>query len=488
MTRMSPSSNRSSISGHDVSRAIEYARRNGERFLSELNQFVRFPSVSIQPGHDRDTQRCAAWLSRHLRSIGMQHVQVVSTRRHPIVYGKWIQRRKLPTILIYGHYDVQPAEPVEEWASPPFEPSIRNSRMYGRGASDDKGQLFAHVKALESFLKTRNALPVNVKCVFEGDEETGDSRGLDEFVDRNRSELRADAVVISDTRMLGPRSPAIGYSQRGNLRLELEVTGPTRDLHSGNFGGVVHNPLQALSEMLAGLHDHNHRITIAGFYDNVRKWSDEERTYMHRTGPKSEAILSDANVPQSWGESGFSAYERVTLRPALTLNGIHGGYGGSGIKTIIPSRALAKLSIRLVPDQRPEEIEKLFRSHIARVTPPTVKAEVRTIGSSSPTLVKRNHPALSAAALAYRKAFANWPVFLRSGGSIPAASIFQTRLGVPILLMGFALSEDRAHAANESFYLPNFFRGIEASIWYLTAMRTHRQRFIHPDSIAVRAT
>lgn len=485
---MSPSSNRSSISGHDVSRAIGYARRNRQRFLSELKQFVRFPSVSIQPGHDRDTQRCAEWLSRHLRSIGMQHVKLVSTRRHPIVYGKWIQKRKLPTILIYGHYDVQPAEPVEQWSSHPFEPAIRNSRMYGRGASDDKGQLFAHVKALESFLKTSNALPVNVKCVFEGDEETGNSRGLDEFVDSNRSELRADAVVISDTRMLGPRSPAIGYSQRGNLRLELEVTGPTNDLHSGNFGGIVHNPLQALSEMLAGLHDHNHRVTIAGFYDNVREWSDGERAYMRRTGPKSEAILADANVRQSWGEPGFSAYERITVRPALTLNGIRGGYGGSGIKTIIPSRALAKLSIRLVPDQKPEEIDKLFRAHIAKVTPSTVKAEVRTIASSSPTLVKRNHPALSAAALAYQKAFGAWPVFLRSGGSIPAASIFQTRLGVPIVLMGFALPEDGAHAANESLYLPNFFRGLEASIWYLTAMRTHYQRLRRPHSIVVRTT
>jgi acetylornithine deacetylase/succinyl-diaminopimelate desuccinylase-like protein len=437
--------------------------------VAELKEFVRFPSVSNQPQHARDLRRCASWLAGHLRRIGLQNVRIIPTRGYPIVYASWQHARGRPTLLIYGHYDVQPPEPLSEWRTPPFEPVVRENNLYGRGACDDKGQLFTHIKALESYLKTDRTLPVNVKYIFEGEEELGGSPGLERFVNRNQRALRADAAVMSDTRMLGPGRPAVGYSQRGNLRFELEVRGPKEDLHSGNFGGVVHNPLQALCEIVASLHHAEGRVAISGFYDKVREWSTTEREYMQKTGPKDADILKDAGIPERWGEPGFSLYERITIRPALTLNGITGGYGGKGIKTVIPARALAKLSIRIVPDQSPREIEQLLRDHIARVAPSTVSVRLRTLAVSNPALVNRNHPALRAAAFAYRKGFGSWPIFLRSGGSVPATNIFQKALGIPTVLMGFALPDDHVHAPNEKFHLPNFFRGIETSIWYLAA-------------------
>jgi acetylornithine deacetylase/succinyl-diaminopimelate desuccinylase-like protein len=465
----------------DPHRALKYSRSRRANFVTELKEFVRFPSVSNQPKHAADLRRCAAWLANHLRRIGMENVRVVPTRRHPIVYASWLHAQRRPTILIYGHYDVQPAEPFSEWRTPPFEPVVRDNNLYGRGACDDKGQLFTHVKALESYLKTERSLPVNVKCIFEGEEEVGGSVGLEKFVLRNRNALGADAAVMSDTRMLGPGRPAIGYSQRGNLRFELEVRGPKEDLHSGNFGGVIHNPLQALCEIVAGMHYSEGRVAIPGFYDNVREWSAKEREYMARTGPKDDEILHDAHVPQAWGEPGFSLYERITIRPALTLNGIRGGYGGAGIKTVIPSRALAKISIRIVPDQKPREIDKLLREYIRRAAPPTVEANLRALAVSHPALVNRNHPALRAAAVAYRRGFGAAPVFLRSGGSVPAASIFQKTLGIPTVLMGFALPDDHVHAPNEKFHLPNFFRGIETSIWYLAAAAKLRDSQRQPE-------
>jgi acetylornithine deacetylase/succinyl-diaminopimelate desuccinylase-like protein len=448
-------------------RALDYARRHRSRSVAELKEFVRFPTVSNQPQHSPDLRRCAAWLASHLRRIGLEHVRVLTTGRHPIVYACWLHAPGRPTILIYGHYDVQPAEPLEEWRTPPFEPVVKGNNLYGRGACDDKGQLFTHIKGIEAYLKTERKLPVNVKCIFEGEEELGGSPGLDLFVNRNRNALRADAALMSDTRMLGPGRPALGYSQRGNIRFELEVRGPQQDLHSGNFGGAVHNPIQALCEILAGLHDFSGRVTIPGFYNKVREWSAEEREFMARNGPKDAEILRDARVPRPWGETGYSLYERVTIRPALTFNGIGGGYQGTGVKTVIPARAQAKISIRTVPDQDPAELEKLFRRHLARVVPPTVTVRMRTLSASNPALINRNHPALRAASSAYQKGFGSRPVFLRSGGSVPAASIFQKLLGIPTVLMGFALPDDHIHAPNEKFHLPNFYRGIETSIWYM---------------------
>ena len=448
-------------------RPLNYARRHRSRSVAELKEFVRFPTVSNQPRHAPDLRRCAAWLASHLRRIGLEHVRVVATGRHPVVYASWLHAPGRPTILIYGHYDVQPAEPLAEWRRPPFEPVVKGSNLYGRGACDDKGQLFTHIKAMEAYLKTEQRLPVNVKCIFEGEEELGGSPGFDSFVSRNRNALRADAALMSDTRMLGPGRPALGYSQRGNIRFELEVRGPQQDLHSGNFGGAVHNPLQALCEILAALHDSSGRVTIPGFYNKVREWSPEEREFMAKNGPKDLEILRDARVPKPWGETGYSLYERVTIRPALTFNGIGGGYQGAGVKTVIPARALAKISIRTVPDQDPKELEAQFRRYLAEVVPPSVTFAMRTLSASNAALINRKHPALRAAALAYRRGFGSSPVFLRSGGSVPAASIFQKVLGIPTILMGFALPDDHIHAPNEKFHLPNFYRGIETSIWYL---------------------
>ena len=446
---------------------LNYARSRHSKFLSELKQFLRFPSVSSQPHHKADVIRCAHWLSRHLQKIGLDRVRVIPTRGNPIVYASWLRAPARPTLIIYGHYDVLPGEPLTEWRTPPFTPTVKGQDLYARGAADDKGQLFCHVKAIESFLRTTRTLPVNVKCIFEGEEEIG-SIHLLPFIERNKRALRADAAVISDTKMLGPGRPAVSYSQRGGLRAELEIRGPQQELHSGTFGGAVLNPIQAACEIIAGLHDQCGRITIPGFYDDVRNWSEKERAYMARVGPSDARILAEAHAEQAWGESGYSLYERTTIRPALTLNGIQGGHGGPGVKGVIPTRAVVKLSFRLVPDQSPERITELFREHIARVAPRGVEVSMKTMSPVNPALVDRNHPAVRTAAFAYRKTFGADPVFLRSGGSIPVVNAFKEFLGIPTVLMGFGLPDDRIHAPNEKFHLPNFYRGIETSITYLS--------------------
>ena len=450
----------------DPHRALKYARTHRAAFVSELKEFLRFPTVSSHPEYANDLKKCAHWLANRLQQIGLERVKVIPTKGHPIVYAAWQRTPARPTVLIYGHYDVLPGEPVREWRTPPFNPTILDGNLHGRGASDDKGQLFSHIKAIESYLKTQHALPVNVKCIFEGEEEIG-SPHLTSFVARNKRALRADAAVISDTRMLAPDRPAISYAQRGGLRAELEVKGPPHELHSGNFGGAVHNPLQALCEMITRLHDAHGRVAIPGFYDDVRRWDEEERAFMQRTGPADEQILQDAKVDQGWGESGFSLYERTTIRPALTLNGMAAGHHGPGAKSIIPACALVKLSFRLVPNQDPQKIAQLFRDHIERITPPAVRSSVRTFSAIKPALVDRNHPSVRAAAFAYKKGFGALPVFLRSGGSIPVVTTFQEILRCPTVLMGFGMPDDHIHGPNEKFYLPNFYNAIATSIWYL---------------------
>lgn len=450
----------------DVERPLRYARANEARFLSELREFVRFPSVSAQPRHAADVRRCADWLAAHLSRVGLEHARVIPTARHPVVYADWLRAPGRPTVLIYGHYDVQPVDPLGEWRTPPFEPTVRGRNLYGRGACDDKGQLFAHVKAVESYLRAAGRLPVNVRCLFEGEEEIG-SPNFKPFVGRHARELAADAVVMSDTRMLGPGRPAITYGLRGALSLELDITGAPHDLHSGNFGGAIHNPLDALCRVLAGLHDSRGRVSVPGFYDRVRRWPRGEREYMARVGPSDAEILRNAGVACGRGEPGFTLYERTTVRPALVVTGLTGGYQGAGSKSIIPARASAKINVRLVPDQQPDEIDRLLRAHLRRLTPPTVCADVRTLFRTQPALVGRNHPAMSAAVAAYRRGFGAEPVFVRSGGSIPVVNTFQEALGAPTVLMGFALPDDRIHAPNEKFHLPNFYRGIQTCLWFL---------------------
>jgi len=445
---------------------LAYSQSQCARFLAELKDFIRFPTVSAQPQHTADVRRCAVWLADHLRQIGLEYVQVISTPRHPLVYADWCHAADRPTVLIYGHYDVQPPDPLHEWHSPPFAPTVRDNNLYGRGACDDKGQLFTHLKALEAYLHTQRTLPVNVKCLFEGEEEIG-SPNLFPFLQRQKERFAADIAVMSDTRMLAPDQPALTYALRGGLSLELEVSGPRHDLHSGSFGGAVHNPLQALCEIIAQLHDHQRRIAIPGFYERVRQWGADERERMAESGPTNKQILGDAGVRKGWGEQGYSHYERTTIRPALSVTGITGGYQGPGVKAVIPARATAKLNFRLVPDQDPQEIEQLVRKHISRLTPATVRTTVRSFLRAKPALIDRTHSAMRAAARAYERGFGTPPVFLRSGGTIPVVNTFQKVLGISTVLMGFALPDDRMHAPNEKFHLPNFYRGITTCIAFL---------------------
>lgn len=466
-----------------VSRALDFARAHRRKFLEELKNFIRFPSISAQPRHADDLKRCAGWLARRLKAIGMERARVISTKGHPVVYAEWRHAPGRPTLLIYGHYDVQPVDPISEWRSPPFQPTIRGDDLFARGACDDKGQLFTHVKAIESYLATSGKLPVNVKCLFEGEEEIR-SPNLLPLIERNRRALAADVAVMSDTQMLGRDRPALNYAERGALSLELTVFGPKHDLHSGNFGGVVYNPVQALGEMIARLHDSTGRVAIPGFYDRVRSWSPEERERMARVGPSDQQILREAHVPGSWGERGFSLYERTTIRPALTFNGITGGYQGPGEKGVIPARASVKLGFRLVPDQDPHEIEQLVREHLARITPVGMRSQLRVLSRAKPALTNPRHPAVRSASFAYRKAFGVAPVFLRSGGTIPVVSALQEVLKAPAVLMGFALPDDRIHAPNEKFHLPNFYKGIETCLWFMAALGVG----IRPKEIALCTT
>jgi acetylornithine deacetylase/succinyl-diaminopimelate desuccinylase-like protein len=451
---------------HVALRAIAYARAHGKKFLAELMDFIRFPSISAQPRHEGDIRNCADWVAGHLGGIGLDDVRVIPTRRHPVISASWQGAPGRPTLLIYGHYDVQPADPLDKWLTPPFEPSIRGADLFGRGACDDKGQAFAHVKALEAYLKTAGGPPINVKCLFEGEEEIG-SPNLPAFLAKNARRLAADAAVVSDAPMAGPGKPVIHYGERGALSLELEVIGPAHDLHSGNFGGAVHNPLQALCEIIAQLHDASGRIAVPGLYDGVRPASSSERARLMGSGLSDGRILELASAPAGWGDHGYSLFERLTLRPALTINGIAGGYQGAGGKGVIPARAAAKLSFRLVPDQDPREIDRLFRKRISELTPATVRTNVKTLSRADPFLVNPRHPALRIAARAYERGFGVAPKLSRSGGTIPILSVFHRTLGLPVVVMGFALPDDRMHAPNEKFHIPNFFRGIETSIWFM---------------------
>jgi acetylornithine deacetylase/succinyl-diaminopimelate desuccinylase-like protein len=458
--------------------ALTYAQTHQSRFLEELKEFIRFPSVSSQPNHSADVRHCAEWLAKHAEQIGLEHVQLIPTRRHPLVYGEWRHARQRPTVLIYGHFDVQPVDPLKAWHSPPFEPQERGNRLYGRGACDDKGQLFIHLKAIESLLRTERKLPVNVRCLFEGEEEIG-SPNLPSFLSQNAQNLHADVAAVSDTRMLGPNRPALHYAERGALSAELEVTGPAHDLHSGNFGGAVHNPLQALCEILAKLHDAEGRVLIPGFYDRVLAITPNERAYMQQTGPKDEEILHDAQATHPWGEPEFTLYERTTLRPAVTINGIIGGYQGPGSKAVIPSRSLAKLNFRLVPAQEPRNVEEMFRRYIEQIAPPTVRCIVRSQPGAKPVLMNPGHSAFRAAAHAYRKVFGVTPVFLRSGGTIPIVHSLQRFLRVQTVLMGFALPDARLHAPNENLHLPTFECGVATIIWFLRFIALKNSRISH---------
>jgi acetylornithine deacetylase/succinyl-diaminopimelate desuccinylase-like protein len=448
--------------------AFRYREANQARFVAELIEFVRFPSISAQPQHSRDLRQCAKWIAQQLNQVGLDDVRIVSTRGHPIIVGTWSHAPNQLTLLIYGHYDVQPADPLSEWRSPPFQPAIRGQDLFGRGASDDKGQLFAHVKALECCIRGSGKLPVNVICLFEGEEEIG-SPSLCQFLQEHPQVLDADAAVVSDTAMFSKDRPAITHALRGMLSLELKVSGPANDLHSGFFGGAIHNPLQAISELITAFHDRSGRVAIPGFYDRVRPLNAEERAYMAKFGRSDEEILEDAQTELGWGETGFSLYERITTRPCLTINGITGGYQGAGAKSVIPNHAVAKLSFRLVPDQNPFEIESLCRAFVARRKPETVTVHIQRQSSARAVILDVGNRVTKAAARACLAGFGAPPVLLRNGGTIPSVGMLSDAR-IPTVLMGFALPDDRLHAPNEKFHLPVFHKAVNTSICFLNEL------------------
>ncbi|HUV88877.1 MAG TPA: dipeptidase [Anaerolineae bacterium] len=446
---------------------FDYARANQSRFLAELLDLLRIPSISTQPEHRPDVERAAAWLRDQLLAAGFPRADVLPTSGHPVVYAEWLPAGPhVPTILIYGHYDVQPPDPLDEWRTPPFEPTIVGDDLFARGASDDKGQLYTHLKAIEAFQATAGTPPVNVKCIFEGEEEIG-SPNLEPFVRQHAELLAADVAVISDADILSKDLPSIVYALRGMAYVEVEVTGPDHDLHSGIYGGAVLNPNNALCAMIARLHDTPGHVAIPGFYDQVRDLDPDERAELARIPFDRAAWLREAGVETDWGEPDTTIVERTTARPTLDVNGIWGGYTQPGAKTVLPGRACAKISMRLVPDQEPAQIVQLLRDYLAQIAPPAVTVQVRDLHSGRPAIVRRDSPAMQAARRAYAAVFGQEPVFVRSGGSIPVVATFQQVLGIETILMGFGLPDDRLHSPNEKFHLPNFYKGIETLIHFL---------------------
>jgi acetylornithine deacetylase/succinyl-diaminopimelate desuccinylase-like protein len=436
-----------------------YISENKDRFVAELMEMLRIPSVSADPKFKEDVIRTAAFVKQKLQEAGADKVELCETAGYPIVYGEKMVAPELPTVLVYGHYDVQPADPYELWTSPPFEPVIKDGKIYARGACDDKGQMYMHVKAFEVMMRN-NALPCNVKFMIEGEEEVG-SENLATFVKNNKEKLAADVILISDTSMLGNNTPSITSGLRGLSYVEVEVTGPNRDLHSGMYGGAVANPINILCQMIASLHDENNHITIPGFYDNVEELSDAERAEMARAPFNLDNYKQSLNLSDIHGEKGYSTLERTSIRPTLDVNGIWGGYTGEGAKTVIASKAYAKISMRLVPNQSSAEITEKFKRHFESIAPQSVKVLVKPHHGGEPVVTPTDSVAYQAAARAYAETFGIDPVPVRSGGSIPIVAMFKSELGLNSVLMGFGLDSDAIHSPNESFGIFNFMKGIE---------------------------
>jgi acetylornithine deacetylase/succinyl-diaminopimelate desuccinylase-like protein len=439
----------------------QYLDKHDRRIHDELFDLLRIPSVSARSDHAADVRRTADWLRDALTKIGFD-ASIQPTSGHPIVLGEWRGAPGAPTILIYGHYDVQPVEPLELWESPPFEPTIRDGRIYARGATDDKGQLFLHVKALEAHLAVRGKLPINVIVLAEGEEEVG-SENLERFVAENAKRLASDAVVISDSAMFGPGQPSIVSSLRGLAYFQINVTGPSVDLHSGSYGGAVVNPATALARIIATFHDeHTHTIAIPGFYDAVRDWGDEAREAIRRLPFDERLFQQQTGAPALGGEKAYSTLERIWTRPTCEVNGLLSGYTGEGAKTVLPSKAMAKVSCRLVPDQQPEEIERLMNAHVKRVAPKGVTVTVENLSGGRPWRAELDGTLFDAARRALTAAFGREPVIVGEGGSIPVVGDFQRILGTPVLLMGFGLPGENAHAPNEWISDENFVKGAKA--------------------------
>ncbi len=452
-----------------MEKILNYLERNDERYLGELEAFLRIPSISTDPNCRPHMAEAAEFVAGQLRQAGATEVEVCRTGGHPVVFAERIQDPALPTVLVYGHYDVQPVDPVELWESGPFEPSVRNGRIYARGATDDKGQMLIHFKSLEAFTRVAAGPPVNMKFLIEGEEEIG-SPNLNAFIEANLDRLACDVVTISDTAMFAPGIPSICYGLRGLAYLEVRLQGPNRDLHSGSYGGPVWNPGMALAQLLASMKDAEGRITIPGFYEAVLPLTEEERQEWAALPFDLERFKRELGVAGLNGEAGYSPLEQLWARPTLEVNGLLCGFTGEGAKTVLPAKAMAKVSMRLVPEQSPERIADLFEDFVSSRVPAGIQVEVKRLHGGKPWVASREHPGLVAAARALELAFGRKPVFQREGGSIPVVSTFSERLGAAVVLMGIGLPDENAHAPNEHLDLENFRRGIRAAAWFLAEL------------------
>lgn len=446
-----------------MSNITDFIKSNNERYLKELKHFLSYPSISTNPENKKDVLECAEYLKQHMESIGMQNAKVYPTKGHPVVYSDWLNAGPdKPTVLIYGHYDVQPVDPLELWTSPPFEAEVRGENLYARGSADDKGQVFIHLKAIEAHLSQNKSLPVNIKLLIEGEEEIG-SMNLGQFIKDNVELLKCDVIVVSDTSMFSKELPALGYALRGLCYMQVDVTGPNRDLHSGQYGGAVENPINALAEMISKMKDADGRILIDGFYDDVAPLSKEEKDNFAKLPFSDEEYAKGLEVDALAGEKGFSTLERIWARPTLDCNGIWGGFTGEGAKTVLPSKASAKISMRLVPNQDPDKIEKLFIDFVKKIAPKSIKTEVYGQHHGKPWISPIDSKWNKAAMKALKAGFGKEPVFMREGGSIPIVFTLEEYLKAPTVLLGFGLPDENAHSPDEHLNMNNFYNGILTS-------------------------
>jgi acetylornithine deacetylase/succinyl-diaminopimelate desuccinylase-like protein len=449
-----------------VKEILNYINSNINSYIEELKDFLRIQSISTLPENQNDMQAAAQFVADKIKQAGIEKVKIYQTEGHPIVYAEWLGAPGKPTVLIYGHYDVQPADPIELWNTSPFEPVIKDGKIYARGATDDKGQMYVHIKSVESFFKVNGSLPVNVKFLIEGEEEIGSSN-LYSFLKNNTDLLKCDAVLISDTSLWEEGVPTITYGLRGISYMEVEVTGPNRDLHSGTYGGAVPNPVNILADIISKLKDKNGRITIHGFYDDVLKPTKQEKENLKKLKYSEKEFAKSIGIKKSVGEKGYSLLERIWSRPTLDCNGIVGGFTGKGAKTIIPSKASAKISMRLVPNQNPQKIEKLFSKYIKKIAPDYVDIKITSIHGGSPFIAKLNQPIMKVAAKAMSEAFGKETVFMREGGSIPIVVDFAEKLKATPVLMGLGLDSENLHSPNEHFNLNHFRLGIISSAYFI---------------------
>ena len=454
------------------SKVIELIEKDENRYLEELKEFVRIPSISADPEKVDKMIDCANWVKGQLDNMGMENTEIIETKRHPSVYGEWCKAEGKPTILIYGHYDVQPVDPVDLWDSPPFEPTVKNGGLYGRGTVDDKGQILLHMKAVEAHLQAEGKLPINIKFLVEGEEEVG-SVNLVPLIKDNLEKLKADLILISDSSMFAKGMPSICYGLRGISYFELRVKGTNGDLHSGSFGGAVINPANALARIIAKLKDEKGRILIPGIYDDVLPLTDEERKVFANLPHDDEKYRKMLGAPELFGEEGYSTLERVWARPCLDVNGIISGYTGEGAKTVIPAKASAKISLRLVPNQTPDRVEELFRKYIEEIAPPSVEVEIETLHGGMPYISPIDNPIFDSVREALKKGFKADTVAIREGGSIPIVTDFTELLKSPVILIGFGLPDENAHAPNEWIDLENYQKGILSMAYLYEGLAKH---------------